>query len=273
MVLADLGAEVIKVERPPSGDPARDIQGLFDAVNRNKKSITLDLKSQEGKAAFVKLLEKSDVLIEGFRPGVLAKLGYGWENVRAINDRIVYCSISGYGQDGPYRDLPGHDVNYLAVAGALSISGDPEGGPVAWGGVQIADLCSAMYAALAIMAALRHRDLDGKGAYLDVSMTDCVLAWMGPRMGEYFARGCPPKEKLMGRGGYGSYKTRDGKYIAIGCVELHFWQHLCKVLGLPEMANEQKYCHWYKRMELCKEINTVLAQRFLEKDGDVCSIC
>ena len=268
MILADLGAEVIKVERPPGGDPARNFGGLFDAVNRNKKSITLDLKKREDREAFARMLENSDVLLEGFRPGVLAGLGFGMADVQAINDKVIYCSISGYGQDGPYYKLPGHDINYLAVAGVLSISGDPEGKPAAWGGVQIADLCSAMYAALAILAALRHRDLCGKGAYLDVSMADCVLAWMGPRIGEYYGRGKPAKRIFMGRGGYGVYKTGDGKYLAIGCVEPHFWQNLCKALELPDMAGEDKYIQWYGRMEFHKEINSVLAERFLEKNRE-----
>ena len=270
MILADLGAEVIKVERPPGGDPARTaLPGLFGALNRNKKSVTLDLKDREGKIAFAGLLEKSDVLLEGFRPGVLARLGFGWEEARAVNSRLVYCSISGYGQDGPYRDLPGHDVNYLAVAGALSISGDPEGGPAAWGGVQIADLCSAMYAAVAILAALRQRERSGRGAYLDVSMTDSAVAWMGPRIGEYYGRGRPPREKFMGRGGYGTYRAGDGKHLAVGCVEDHFWQRLCRVLGLDGMAEDERYGSWVRRIELSREINSVLNECFLKKDRDV----
>jgi len=269
MILADLGAEVIKVERPPGGDPARTaLPGLFGALNRNKKSVTINLKDREGKIAFAGLLERSDVLLEGFRPGVLARLGFGWEEARAVNNRLVYCSISGYGQDGPYRDLPGHDVNYLAAAGALSISGDPEGVPAAWGGVQIADLCSAMYAAVSILAALRQRERSGRGAYLDVSMTDSAVAWMGPRIGEYYGRGRPPREKFMGRGGYGTYEAGDGKRLAVGCVENHFWQRLCRVLGLDGMAEDERYGTWVRRIELSREINSALNQCFLKKDRD-----
>ena len=122
MVLADLGAEVIKIERPPAGDPIRSaFPGIFETVNRNKKSLSLDLRQVEGKAVLTKLIERSDVLLEGFRPGVLEKLGFGYEQVRSINERIIYCSISGFGQSGPYRDVPGHDVNYLAVSGVVYI--------------------------------------------------------------------------------------------------------------------------------------------------------
>jgi crotonobetainyl-CoA:carnitine CoA-transferase CaiB-like acyl-CoA transferase len=266
MILADLGAEVIKVERPPAGDPARvAFPGMFDGINRNKKSVSLNLKEEKDRSALRRLIEKSDVFLEGFRPGVIDRLGFGRDEVLALNKKIIYCSISGFGQTGPYRDLPGHDANYLAVAGALSISGDPKGGPQPWGGMQIADLSSSMYAAVAVLAALRHREQTGEGAYIDVSMTDCVLAWMSPRIGEYFGRNKPPKEKFMGRSGYGAYRAGDGKYLALGCVEDHFWQNLCKAMGLDDMAREERYATWARRMELSGEINAVLNECFLKK--------
>ena len=265
-MLVDLGAEVIKVERPPFGDPTRKNSPLlFKSVNRNKKSVLLDLKEPGDKLSFEKLLRECDVLLEGFRPGVLEKLGFGFERVRSINQKIIYCSLSGYGQDGPYRDLTGHDVNYLGVAGALSISGNPSDGPAAWGGVQVADLASAMYAVVAVMAALRQTEQTGKGVYLDVSMTDCVLAWMAPRIADYYEKGKPSKEKFMGRGAYGAFKTLDEKYLAIGCVEDYFWERLCGALGIWEMARDGKYDNWFKRNMAADEINVILAAHFLTK--------
>ena len=268
MILSDFGAEVIKVERPPKGDPARYQGGMFASAGRNKKSVALDLKSDGGTEALRKLVLDCDVLMEGFRPGVLDRLGFGWEAVRALNDRVVYCSISGFGQTGPNRDLAGHDVNYLTIAGARSISGDPDGPPVAGGGVQVADLTSAMYAAVSVLAAIINRGRTGKGAYLDVSMTDCVLAFMGPRILEYFDRGMPPKGTMMGRSGFGAYRTRDGKYVSVGCLELNFWQRLCDALGDPELGRDPKYLGWFDRMKYRAEINPRLDEKFLLRDRD-----
>lgn len=269
MILCDLGAEVIKIERPAGGDPGRAMMpALFSTVNRGKKSLTLNLKEEEARKALGKLIEKSDVFLEGFRPGVVGRLGFDYEKVKEINPRIVYCSISGYGQSGPYRDMPGHDVNYLGVAGTLSFSGEPQGPPAASGGVQIADLCSAMYASVAIMASLRERDKSGKGDYLDVSMTDCALAWAGPRISEFYGLGCPPKDKYMGRGAYGVYKAGDGKYLTLGCVEEHFWQSLCRLLGLEEMAKNEEYGSWLRRNARADEIDPVLKKIFLTRDRD-----
>ena len=268
MVLADLGAEVIKIERPPAGDPIRSaFPGIFETVNRNKKSLSLDLRQVEGKAVLTKLIERSDVLLEGFRPGVLEKLGFGYEQVRSINERIIYCSISGFGQSGPYRDVPGHDVNYLAVSGVLSISGNPDGPPAAWGGVQVADLSTSMYAAVSVLAALRAREQTGQGDYLDIAITDCVLSWLGPRMGEYYGRGKPPKSEFMGRGAYGAFAARDNKHIVVGALENHFWQNLCRALDLGEMAQRKEYGTWPQRMERAGEINAVLREHFLTKDS------
>jgi len=269
MILCDLGAEVIKIERPGGGDPGRAmIPALFSTVNRGKKSLTLNLKQEGAREALKKLIEKSDVFLEGFRPGVVDRLGFGYEKVRAINPRLVYCSISGYGQSGPYRDVPGHDVNYLGMAGTLYFSGEPQGPPAASGGVQIADLCSSMYAAVAIIASLRGRDKSGAGDYLDVSMTDCALAWAGPRISEFYGLGCPPKERYMGRGAYGVYEAGDGKYFTLGCVEEHFWQSLCRLLGLEEMAKNEEYGSWLRRNARADEIDPVLKKIFLTRRRD-----
>lgn len=266
-ILTELGAEVIKIERPLTGDPVRDMMpGLFEAVNRGKKSITLDLKNMSDKETLKKLIEKSDVLIEGFRPGVMKRLGFGKDEAQKINSKIIYCSISGYGQTGPYKDLAGHDVNYLAVSGVMSISGNPKEGPEAAGGVQVADLASSMFAVISILAALQKRSKTDKGTSIDISMTECALSLMEPRIAEYHSRKKPSKEDFMGRGGYGAFKTKDGKYLSIGCVEKHFWKRFCEIVGLPELLLNEKYDSWIKRMEHADVINNKIIPVILKKD-------
>ena len=202
LLFADLGAEVIKVEEPGRGDYARrtppfwgdsDVGAYFLLLNRNKKSMSIDLKAEAGKAVFRRLVRTADVLLESFRPGVMDRLGLGWEALRAENPRLVYCAISGYGQDGPYRNLVGHDVNYMGYAGALSVTGPRDGAPLT-PGVQVADLGGgALMAAFAIGAALHHRHESGQGQFVDVSMTDGVVSWLIPHLAAYFATGRVPE--------------------------------------------------------------------------------
>lgn len=258
MILADLGAEVIKVERLLSGDLTRRNEKMFNSVNRNKKSIAIDLKDNNSIRFIKSYLSKCDVVVEGFRPGVMERLGLGYEEVSKINNRIVYCSISGYGQTGSYALTPGHDINYLALSGTLSISGDPEGPPEAWGGLQLADFSSAMYAVISIMAALRNRDKTGAGDYLDVSITDSVFSWMSARAGQYYDHGKPSKERFMSKGAYGTYLTKDEQYIAIGALEDHFFKNLCDAINRTELKSEEKYKSWTLRSINAKELNTII---------------
>ena len=210
LLVADLGAEVIKVEEPGRGDYARrtppywgnsDIGAYVLLLNRNKKSISIDLKAEAGKTVFRQLVRTADVLLESFRPGVMDRLGLGWEALRTENPRLVYCAISGYGQDGPYRNLVGHDVNYMGYAGALSVTGPRDGAPIT-SGVQVADLGGgALMAAFSIAAALHHRRESGQGQFVDVSMTDGVVSWLIPHLAAYFATGRLPElgqERLNG---------------------------------------------------------------------------
>ncbi|MBZ0253764.1 MAG: CoA transferase, partial [Candidatus Methylomirabilis sp.] len=183
MILADLGAEVVKVEEPGRGDYTRwnrirvgDTSAYFLAINRGKKSVALDLKKPAAREALLRLARSADVLVETFRPGVMDRLGAGYEAARAANPRLVYCSLTGYGQTGPYRDLPGHDNNYLGYAGLLSVTGE-RGGPPRLLGTQVADLGGAQMTAIAILAALRHRDRTGEGQYLDAALMDAGLYW------------------------------------------------------------------------------------------------
>lgn len=182
MILADFGAEVIKIEEPVRGDYMRSIPPLarqegavFLAVNRNKKSLTLNLKTEAGRCIFMQLARTADVLLEGFRPGVMARLGLDYAALREVNPRLVYCSLSGYGQAGPYHQRAGHDLNYIALGGVLSLLGGEDCPPTV-PGVQLADLCGGLWAALAITLALLARERTGAGQYLDVAMLDSVVS-------------------------------------------------------------------------------------------------
>ena len=249
-ILADFGAEVIKVEEPTRGDYSRWMPPLikgqgayFLSVHRNKKSITLNLKTEKGKEIFYKLAEKSDVVIESFRPGVTKRLGVDYETIKKINPKIVYCSVSGYGQDGPYKDLPGHDINYIAIGGILGLTGQ-YGGPPIIPGIQIADLAGGcMLATISILIALIAREKTGEGQYIDVSMTDGAVSLLTHTSALYFAEGKPPERGGTNLTGYfpcyNVYEAKDGKYISIGCLEERFWRNLCKAIGKEEFAEHQ----------------------------------
>ncbi len=240
-MLADLGAEVIKVEEPRVGDYDREVPPFiggvasrFLIINRNKKSLSLNLKDPAGKEIFLELVAKSDVLLESFRPGALDKLGLGYEDLRWVNPGLVYCSISSFGQDGPYRDVVAHDINVLGLTGILDLTGTRQSGPV-MSGVQIADSATAMNAAMGIMAALLKRARGGEGDYVDASMYDCALAWTFDAARYDFAGSEMP---MRGEGrlwgglpNYRLYRTKDDKYLAVGSLEAKFRQTLMDKLG------------------------------------------
>ena len=241
MILGDLGAEVIKIEAS-SASGKRQV-GLHtpgtheahQAFNRNKKSIVLNLKSEKGRRIFRQLAEAADVIVEGFRPGVVKRLGIDYQTIAKINPRIIYCSISGYGQDGPYQKLPGHDINYISISGALDLIGEKNGQPVIplnlvadYGG-------GAMHAAVGILSALIARDKTGRGQYVDISMTDSVISLLTVMVTYYFLHGVMPKrgQSLLGGGYpyYNVYQTKDGKFITIGCMEPWLWENFCREIG------------------------------------------
>jgi len=246
LLLADLGADVIKIEKPGQGDPVRGIppfvQGKsarFSALNRNKKSLALDLKTPKGREIFLQLAKSADVVMEGFRPGVVERLGIEYERVKRANPNIIYCSLTGYGQKSPYRDHVGHDVNYIARAGLLSLTGDTPIIPA----VPVADLCGALFAAFSVLAALYAAEKGHGGVYLDVSLTDAVLSWLGIHLAEHLVTKKPLRsQELVLTGGfpcYHIYKTRDGKHLALGALEEKFWVKLCGALGVPEFIPHQ----------------------------------
>jgi alpha-methylacyl-CoA racemase len=279
LLLADFGADVLKVEdtgmgdyirwSPPYYEGAHDSasSALFLALNRNKRSIRLDLKNERGREALLALVREHDVVLESFRPGVLDRLGVGYERLREENAGIVYCAISGYGQDGPKRDASGHDMNYLGLIGLLGLTGDPPaprggvgGGPIQSAG-QIADLGGgALMAAFGIMAALRERDGSparpagagspgrpaqrgsGEGQLVDVSMADGALSWLAMVAGAYFADGTVPRRGDLPLAGslvcYRPYECADG-WVSLGALEPKFWQAWCRGVGREELIVKQ----------------------------------
>jgi len=246
--LADMGADVIKIEDTVAGDYSRTMgrvrEGMSDSFrlpNRNKRAMRLDLKQPRGREAFLKLAERADVVVEGFRPGVVAKLGVGYDAVSAVNGRIVYCSISGYGQDGPYAQRAGHDVNYIGYAGVGDQIGTAEGPVVP--NFQIADLLGgALVPAMGILAALLDARSSGKGRHVDVAMTDATLAHaIFPLLG-FLERGKSPQRGTgMLDGGlpcYNIYRTKDARFMAVGALERKFWATLCDILVCPEFKEK-----------------------------------
>lgn len=274
LLLGDMGAEVIKVEEPGLGDPIRWLpplignQSIFHLMlNRNKKSVRMNLKSEESREVFYRLVKRSDVVVEGFRPGVVKRLGIDYATVSEANPRIVYCSMSGYGQDGPYRDKPGHDINYIGYGGVLSLVGSTNGAPVI-PGVQIADLTTALMAATAILAALLAREKMRRGLYIDVSFLEVAVSMTVLPAAFYFAEGELPRPGRWWLNGgypcYNVYETKDGKYITIGCIEERFWANLCRALGVVDFIKYQ-YAGRDKLKEMFEVIRSIFKSRSLEE--------
>lgn len=237
--LADLGADVIKIEDRSRGDYVRPT--LRRLVNRNKRGLRLDLKNPEGKTLFLRLVRNADVLIEGFRPGVMARLGLGYETLRAENPKLIYCAITGYGQDGPDHDLPGHDLNYAALTGIVDDTGRA-GDPPALSGFLLGDILGGtLQAAMGILAALYDMQRTGKGRFVDVAMADGLLAHNVLGLANLIDRGqLPPRGAGTHTGGvahYGLYETRDGRYIAVAAQEKRFWDELCEAIGRSDLKD------------------------------------
>jgi crotonobetainyl-CoA:carnitine CoA-transferase CaiB-like acyl-CoA transferase len=250
LVLADWGAEVIKVEEPERGDywrweePRLGPYGArFSALNRSKRSVALDLKTAAGREAAVRLAATADVVLEGFRPGVAKRLGIGWEALAEVNPRLIYCSISGYGQKGPLRDKAGHDLNYLGLAGMLELSGPADGPPVN-PGPPIGDLGGGSWPAIsAICLALYQRNLTGRGQAIDISIHDGLMYWMATAALEAIAQGHAPRRGvdpiLGGAAWYRCYETSDGRAMVVAAYEKKFWARFCTIIGLPDFIASQ----------------------------------
>jgi crotonobetainyl-CoA:carnitine CoA-transferase CaiB-like acyl-CoA transferase len=242
MILADMGADVVKIEDPRIGDymrafpPAKGgMSGGFLAVNRNKRSLALDLKDPAGRDAFLRMAERADVVVESFRPGVIERLGVGWAALSARNPKLVLCSISGYGQTGPYVERAGHDLNYIALAGVLSMTSEGRGHPPAMPGVQIADFAGGgLWSATAILGALIGRERTGRGEHLDISMTEGAMTLLCAELGNLDCGGKSERGGGMLNGGlacYGVYATSDGRYLSVGALEPKFWVAFNAAIG------------------------------------------
>jgi crotonobetainyl-CoA:carnitine CoA-transferase CaiB-like acyl-CoA transferase len=249
-LLVEMGADVIKVE-PPTGDPMRVFPDLFAVLNAGKRSITIDLKDEDDRAAVLALVRDADAVVEGFRPGVADRLGIGYDALAVINPAVVYCSLSGYGQTGPLRDVPGHDLNYQARAGIIEPRG-ADGEPVV-GRPPIADLAAGVFAAMSMCAALLRASRTDEGDYIDVSMTDVLATWTGP-LPSLRVEGGPQ----LGGGvpGYGSFRTSDGGWVVLGVIaEDHLWAPLANALGMADAAG----LGFVERLPRIKELNDRIA--------------
>jgi crotonobetainyl-CoA:carnitine CoA-transferase CaiB-like acyl-CoA transferase len=247
-LLADLGAEVIKVETPNTGDYARFIPAemglgkMFEMINQGKKSVAINYRNPRGREVFWRLAATADVVLESFRPGTAARWKIDYESLRVVKPELIYCALSGYGQNGPYRNRAGHDLNYSAISGALSLNAAADQPPTPYG-VTVADLSGAMLAGIAILSALVGRQSSGQGTYLDVALLDGVLSWMMPLAGAAFFSGLPVMSgSLALHGGlacYNIYETADGKYLSLGALEPTFWSDFCRLTGRNDLLSRQ----------------------------------
>ncbi len=277
-LLADLGAEVIHIERPKVGDLARhwipirgDLSFYFAVVNRNKKSMTLDLKQERGREIFFKLAEKADVIIENFVPGVVKKLGVDYESVRKVNPDIIYCHVSGFGQDGPYRDRPAFDQLIQGEAGIISYTGTRE--TPCKINVPITDLLASLYGVYAILAALLRRERTGEGMEIDVSLFDCAVTMMLNLMNMAIVEGMSDEELRMGTKyflatPYEPYPAGDGKLVNIVVATEWHWKEFCKAVGLEELIDDPRFATNQQRLKHREELERIIVEKLKERPRD-----
>ncbi|OGL38085.1 MAG: hypothetical protein A2042_07005 [Candidatus Schekmanbacteria bacterium GWA2_38_11] len=277
MMLGDLGAEVIKVETPGGGDPSRSLgppfckgeSGYFMSLNRNKKSLVVDLKKPEGKGIFYDLVKVSDIVLENFRYGVADKLGIGYEKLKEINPKIIYCAITAFGENGPYRDIPGYDLTMQAISGEISLTGEPDG-PIVKMGVPMGDLGGSFFGAVGILGALFAREREGKGRKIDIGLFDTQLSLLTYHSAPFLLEG--NKEKNPEGTGhpnivpYRMYKTRDIQ-VVVAILGEGFWLKLCDILEIPEISKDPRFEINRKRAENRKELEPILEAAFMRKSG------
>src|ERR1043166_2339568 len=279
MMLADMGAEVAKIARPNHGDdlrrtmPYKGREGhhdYFNALNRSKKSLALDLKSPQQRALALQLAQRADVMVENFSPGTAHRLGLGWEDVRDLNPRLVYCSLSGFGQTGRYSKRPALDPIIQAVTGMMSVTGDADGEPMMVG-APVADVIAGMFSAYAIVCALRIVEREGKGQYIDLSMQDAMLAALGTRMGETLQAGIAPgrlgNENPL-RVPANAYKTADGLWLDLMVHDQQQWPRFCHALECPQWIDDPRFKTMADRLERRPAVNQVVAARMAERNAD-----
>lgn len=277
MLLADMGAEVIKVEAPGAGDDSRAwgppfVEGesaYFLSVNRNKKSISLNLKSKDARNIISRMIEKADVLVETNRPGAMERLGLDYESVKKINPKIIYCSISGFGQTGPYRERPGFDQVLQGMGGIMGITGEPGGAPVKVG-VAVTDIATGMFAAIGILTALYYRQRTGEGQMVDASMLDGQVSWLTYQAGRYLTSGDVPEK--IGSGHplivpYQAFKAKDA-YINIAVGNDNLWQKFCEATGLQDIVSDPKFATNAQRVKNRSEVVGVISPVIAAKTMD-----
>lgn len=285
-ILASFGAEVIKIERPGEGDYMREylpkaqgMNAVFLTINRGKKSLAVDLKHPDGKEAFIALAKTADVVLDGFRPGVLDRLGLGYDQMSKLHPGIIYAALTGYGQTGPHANRAGHDLNYVALAGMLDLLGEANGMP-AVPGVQLADIAAgSLPTVIGILLALQHRNQTGKGQSVDISIFDSLLGLMPVQVANYTATKRRPRrghERLFGRYAcYNVYPVRNGRYLTVAALEPKFWEELCEVLERPDLVDQQ-YVEGDAQQILMAELTRVFQKKEVSawmelfEDKDVC---
>ncbi|HDH88391.1 MAG TPA: CoA transferase [Desulfobacteraceae bacterium] len=270
MLLGDLGAEVIKVERPGMTAAARQEGVILPPTGRNKKSLTLNLKSKEAKKIFSRLVEKSDVVVSAYLPEIAQKLQVDYSNLNNINKNIIYCSITGYGQDGPYKDRPSHDVDCLGVSGVLSIPGDYHTHLQPRPGLPIGTLSANVFAVTSILAALLVRPKLGRGQFIDVSAAETLLSFASVRAGKLMIEGAMPErnEWLHISPTTGVYETKDGKQFIIGLVEETLWENFCEACGRVDLLEDERFTTASARNMNYQDLCEILKELFLTKTRD-----
>jgi CoA:oxalate CoA-transferase len=265
-LLAGLGADVIKVERPDAGDRLRQRPVMFAAENRGKRDLSIDLKSADGRDALLRVIATADVMVETYRPGVMDRLGLGFDALLEVNPRIIYLSISGYGATGPYRDLPGHDFQYLSFAGAIPRPKSYFAADYVPTTLPAADMGASLYSVLAVVLALYEKlahPASFAGRHLDVALSDCTLALMEPRIAEALSE--QTSDDALVRPGYGVYLTADERYVSIGALEDHFWDRLVRALQLEELSGGQ-FASYQQRRRHIGQIEHSLRERVASYD-------
>lgn len=276
-ILGDLGAEVLKVE-PPIGDNSRTVPPhkvagtsvYYLSTNRNKKSAVVDLKDPEGRVHVLELIKRSDIVVENFRPGALERMGLDYETVSQVAPGIIWCAISGFGQDGPYRDRPAYDMIVQAYSGGMSLTGERDGDPVR-AGIPIGDLTAGLYGVISVLAALEHRRRTGEGDYIDISMLDCQIAMLSYQAAYYLHSGQVPGPQGRSHDSiptYRCFKAGDGVEVAVTANTERMWRNLCHVLGVGELVDDARFQTLADRHANRSELLPIVEQAFLAKSAD-----
>ena len=274
LMLGDYGADVIKIEIPGSGDDTRtwgppfigSESAYFLSINRNKRSLTLNFKDDKAKEIFLKLAKDADVIVENFTPGVMERFGLGYEAIKQVNPGIVFCSVSGFGQTGPYRSRPAYDQIMQGISGLMSITGEPDGEPQKVG-IAVADIGAGMWAAFAVMAAIHNRSHEGEGQYIDISMMDAQVAWLTYQAANYFANGTPPKRLGAAHPNlvpYQAFMCQDNKYLNLAVGSERIWERFCEGMEMPELQENPDYRTNVERAQNRSKIVPYLQEVFIK---------